>query len=310
MVYRFFFFIFLLLSVSIVITFSSSQEAIPLSSKTTSFPRPLQDALGKTLIIPAPPQRIVSQTLATDEILFAICPPKRIAALSPLAFDERYSNLKDNGHFSIAHQVEQILRLNPDLIFVASYSRAETVELLQATGAPVFRFAHFQNLEEIKDNIRTVGYAIGEEIRAELLVRQMEHDLQAIRAHLPQGYSPPKVMSYSVGHYTAGVHTLFDDIVKYLGAINIASERGIEQYVQISDEQILVWQPDFIITHAHPSEFVQVRHQLLENPAIATSLAGKGERIIIIDNRHFLSVSHYIVLGIKVLAESLYASRG
>ena len=34
----------------------------------TPFPRTLTDALGNRLAIPSPPQRIISQTLGTDEI--------------------------------------------------------------------------------------------------------------------------------------------------------------------------------------------------------------------------------------------------
>ncbi|RKZ87938.1 MAG: hypothetical protein DRR19_13095 [Candidatus Parabeggiatoa sp. nov. 1] len=57
------------------------------------------------------------------------------------------------------------------------------------------------------------------------------------------------------------------------------------------------------MTHASIGEFENVRQQLLENPAIAASDAGKAGRIIVIDNRYFLSVSQYIVGGIKALAE-------
>src|SRR5215211_5863830 len=51
------------------------------------FPRELRDAAGTTLVIPARPSRIASQTLGTDEILLAICPSERVVALSKLAED-------------------------------------------------------------------------------------------------------------------------------------------------------------------------------------------------------------------------------
>jgi iron complex transport system substrate-binding protein len=46
------------------------------------FPRELKDATGESSVIQARPQRIVSQTLSTDEILLTICSPERIVALS------------------------------------------------------------------------------------------------------------------------------------------------------------------------------------------------------------------------------------
>ncbi len=277
-------------------------------TSASSFPRQVRDEVGNLLNIPSRPQRIVSQTLATDEILLAICPLERIAAVSPLAWNKKYSNVAEKARTlgQASEHIEHILSLNPDLIFVADYNRAETVELLQATGAPVLRFAHFRNVADIKKNIKTVGTAIGEEQRAAALVAQMEGDIKAILSHIPSNAKPPRVMSYSLGNYTAGRHTTFDEMVNLVGAINVAAELGIEQHALISDEQILAWQPDFIVTHAAQGEFEHKRRQLLNNTAIAASSAGKAGQIIIIDNRYFLSVSQYIVYGIQALAEGLF----
>jgi iron complex transport system substrate-binding protein len=289
---------------------SLSPSSPQIQITTASFPRELRDTKGNTLIIPSRPQRIVSQTLATDEILLALSAPERIVALSVLAQDIKYSNIvkqaKQIGG-QATDNVEQILNFQPDLIFVASYSRAETVSLLQATGAPVFRFTHFQGLADIKKNIETIGYAIGEEQAADKLIAEMEKDIKAIRAMIPTDSQTKRVMSYSLG-YTAGRETTFDDMLKIVGAINVAAEKGITAHTLISDEQILAWQPDVIVTHASVGEFEQVRRELLAHPAIAASQAAQAGQIIIIDNRYFLGVSQYIVKGIKALAEGLYPS--
>ncbi|RKZ44807.1 MAG: hypothetical protein DRR16_06035 [Candidatus Parabeggiatoa sp. nov. 3] len=287
----------------------TQQHSAEIQIKTASFPRELRDTGGNTLIIPSRPRRIVSQTLATDEILLALCAPSRIVALSRLARDIKYSNVVEKAQMvgQAGDNVEQILSFQADLIFIASYSRAETVELLQATGAPVFRFTHFQGLADIQNNIKTIGYAIGEEQAAAALIAEMNQDIEAIRASIPTDIEPKRVMSYSLG-YTAGSETTFDDMLKIVGAINVAAEQGIEKHTLISDEQILAWQPDFIVTHASRGEFDQVRRQLNEHPAIAASEAAQAGRIIVIDNRYFLGVSQYIVKGIKALASGMYDS--
>ena len=275
---------------------------------TVSFPRQIRDAIGNSLTIPAPPQRIVSQTLGSDEILLTLAPPSHLVAISTLSRNANYSNVVEKAQTikgQVSDNVEHILSFNPDLIFVASYSRAETVELLQALGAPVFRLHRFQSIADINNNIQTIGYAIGEEERAAALIAQMEQDIKMIRANIPHGL-PPRIISYTSDNYTAGSHTTFDDMVHIVGAINLATEQGIEQHVKINSEQILAWQPDFIITHAAPGEFAKVRVKILQMPAIAASDAGKKGQIIVIDNRHFMSVSHYIIYGIKALFEGLY----
>lgn len=288
---------------------SSSSPVTTRPSEITSFPRKLSVATGEILIIPKRPQRIISQTLATDEILLAICQPERIIAVSTLALDPQYSNVivpaRQIAKY-VSDNVEQILSLQPDLVMVASYTRAETLTLLKTSAAPILQFTQFQRIEEIKNNIRLIGYAIGEEQRAADLIAQMDSEIQAILARIPTTLPPPRVISYSLDHYTAGRYTTFDDMVNLIGAINIATEQGIEYYAKISDEQILTWQPQFIISHAQPGEFDKVYQQLLSNPAIAASDAGQAGRIILVDNRYLFAVSQYIVKAIRVLADSLY----
>ena len=76
----------------------------------------------------------------------------------------------------------------------------------------------------------------------------------------------------------------------------------------MSTEQVVEWQPDFIITGAEEGKFEEAKRRLLTNPAVASTNAARAGRIIAIDNRYLLSVSHYIVLAIRALADELYAT--
>jgi ABC-type hemin transport system substrate-binding protein len=51
-----------------------------------------------------------------------------------------------------------------------------------------------------------------------------------------------------------------------------------------------------------------VREQLLANPAIAATRAARAGRIIIIDNRLFMAVSHHIAGAVEALIEGLYGA--
>lgn len=276
------------------------------------FPRELRDAKGETLNLPREPQRIVSQTLGTDEILLAICPAERVVALSHLAEDANYSNVVEEAR-QIPNRTtqgpEQILQFKPDLIFVASYSRAETIELLHASKAPVFRFANFDSIADIKSNIRTIGYATGTDAAAENLIVQMDEALIAVRARIPKSESPVRVMSYDKLGYTAGSNTIFDDVVRAAGAVNVCAERGIKGFAKINSEKILEWQPDFLITGANRGTEKSVRDRLLEDPAVASSKAARAGRVIVIDSHHYLTVSQHVVGFVEDLANGLYGNR-
>jgi iron complex transport system substrate-binding protein len=282
----------------------------PVVPPLTPFPRTLKDALGNTLTIPAPPKRIASQTLGTDEILFAICPPERIIGVSTLARDETYSNVLEQARASSAPPIkdpEQVLRLKPDIIFVASYSRAELVEVLRASGAPIFRFANFDRIEDMKANIRIVGRAIGEDTAADALIADMERRLAALadRVKGPR----PRVMSYAGNGFTAGANTLFNDVIRAAGGDNVPAEKGIDGFARISTEQLLQWNPDVIVSEARPGQDQIVRDSLLRNPAVAATRAGREGRIIMLPTREFEAASQHVVNAAETLSAALWAPK-
>jgi len=273
------------------------------------FPRTLSDASGATQVIPRPPQRIVSQTLGTDEMLLTLCEPERLVALSALVDDASYSNATAQAQAIKGRakaSAEQILQFQPDMIFVASYSRAELLTLLTAARAPVFRFGFFDRLEDIKLNIRIVGYILGADEPAEALVQQMEQALARVQASIPPHRPPVHVMFYGLSGYTGGAHTTFDDMVQAVGAVNVAAMHGIQGFRKVNSEQLLQWHPEVIVTSAHPDAQDDTRRQLLQHPAVAVTPAGKRQRIIVIPTHHFVTVTHHIVQGIAQLARELY----
>src|SRR5271163_3170507 len=124
-----------------------------------TYPRVIRDSSGNTLVIGARPRRIVSQTLGSDELLFGVCAGDRLVGVSSVALDGKYSNVADQVRalsLPSVKTVEEVVELNPDLVFVASYSAAEQVELLRATGIGVFRLSNFDHIDGIMSNIRAV----------------------------------------------------------------------------------------------------------------------------------------------------------
>lgn len=74
-------------------------------------------------------------------------------------------------------------------------------------------------------------------------------------------------------------------------------------------EQVAEWQPDFIVTATTVAKFAEVRKRLLADPVIATTEAARKGRIIVLDNRYLLSVSHYITRAVGELADNLYREK-
>jgi iron complex transport system substrate-binding protein len=278
------------------------------TAQRAAYPRVMHDSSGATLVIESRPQRIVSQTLGSDEVLFGVCAADQVVGVSERALDEQYSNVADRVRKLSLPQiknVEDVVELRPDIVFVASYSSAEQVELLRSTGTTVFRLSNFDQIDGIMSNIRAIGYAVGEDRCADDLVAQMKSRLQEI-ASATAHRSAPRVMEYSTSGYTSGAHTLTDEMFRVVGARNLAAEHGVKGDISVSAEVVALWQPDFIVAGAPHGESDQVLHALMANPAIANSPAGRSGQIIVIDDRFLLCVSQYIVPAIEQLADGLY----
>jgi iron complex transport system substrate-binding protein len=272
------------------------------------FPRTVTDGAGRSIRLAARPVRIVSQALSSDEMLFPMVAPERLVGLSTFSRDPKYSNVlsEATGHPAPSiESAEDIVRLRPDLIFVTTYSRAEMVQVLEASGAPVYRLANFDDLDGVVTNLRRLGAAVGEEAAAERIVGEMQRRLAAV-ATRRAGRPRLRVLSFS-GGFTAGRGTTFDDIVRRAGGINEAAARGIEKFPRLSEEQVLAWNPDVLVAGALPGEAEAVRRRLLNGPGTGQTTAGRRNQIVLMEMRHLLAVSQHVVDAVEQLADRLDA---
>jgi iron complex transport system substrate-binding protein len=290
---------------------TASGGATGAPTTASAWPRTIRDAFGETHTLTAPPQRIVSQTLGTDEILFAICQPQRIVGVSLFARDGAYSNVVDELRTRDVPAVdgaEDVLTLKPDLVFIASYSRAEVAELLRVSKAPVLRLSNFDRIDDVIANIRTVGRAIGEEAAADRVIADMKRRLASVSARAAASGRRPRVMSFDGLGYTAGGGTLFDDEIRAAGGVNVSAEQGVKGFTRVNGEQVIAWNPDYLICGAKPGQEADVRRRLLANPAIARSPVVKAGRLVLMDTRTFLTVSQHIVEAVEALADAMHGA--
>ncbi len=157
----------------------------------------MTDGAGRALQLPARPTRIVSQTLASDEMLLPMVAPERLVGLSALSRDPTYSNVVAEATRHPAPSIESaedIVRLRPDLIFITTYSRAEVVQVLEATGAPVYRLANFDDIDGVMTNLRRIGAVVGEEAAAERMVADMERRLAAVAGASGRAPAPARAL--------------------------------------------------------------------------------------------------------------------
>jgi iron complex transport system substrate-binding protein len=291
---------------------SSPMGAVPQGSSIQGdgFPKVLIDQSGRQVVLSHRPTRIASVTLATDEILLALVEPSRVLAVTYLAVDERVSNVPDQAA-AIPHKIradaEQIIALQPDLVFVASYLRGEVVKLLQDAGLAVFQFREFDSIAAIQGNIRLVARAVGEETRAETVIAEMNARLQAVAARRPQDAPRPRVLYWGARGQTAGIGTSVHDLITHAGGENLAAAQGIAGIATLSTEQVLALNPEVIFSGGDQRTSQPGLPAFLLHPALHTVDALQRQRVFTLPQRYLTTISQHIIEGVEALAHFLHA---
>lgn len=252
------------------------------------------------------PQRIISQTVGTDELLIDLCEPSRIAALSFLSRNPDYSDIAEiAGRFAqvVDGSAEQILKYKPDLVLFTSYSRPELVEQVKRAGIPIIVFDRFNTLDDVYVNIRTLGKAIGRSKAAEDLIRQCEERVSVLQNRL-NGVSRSRVLSPSLNGYLAGMGTTFQDLCDYAGAINVVGEAGLRGHSPTPSEALMRWKVDYLVlsSSAVSNNLINLR----KHPSYSVLSATQEGRVVLIPQALLSSVTHRRIRGYEIMAQQLH----
>jgi iron complex transport system substrate-binding protein len=255
------------------------------------------------------PQRIVSLTLGTDEILFALVDPERIAAVSYLSTDPGISHVVEAAKrvpTKIRANMEQVVALQPDRVFVASYTSMDVVKQLTEAKLPVVKLALFSSIEGIKQNILTVGREVGEEVRAEAIVAEMNRRLARITERAAAASTKPGMIFYSPTGVVAGKKTTFDEIAALVGARNRAADAGVVGHQKMSIERLIELDPEIVIVSDWNPEAPDFYERLMAHPELQHLSAIRNRRVYSIPDKYLSTVSQYIIDGVERMARVVH----
>ena len=297
-----------------------------------SFPIRLTDPVGEKYLLKQPPQRIVSVTLGTDEILSALLSSNSKTTLPVIKnsheqgltldnivgvtrfVDEPASSSIPNFYPKtikrVSGGIEEILALEPDLAFIAGYTRAETVRLLLGAGIPVVRLTHYDTFEQIKQNIKLVATVTGTREKAKVLLNALDSKLKRTQDKI-LNRSRPRVLFYNLSGYTSGAGTRIDETISIAGGYNVLHDTGIEGDYKISDEMAIGLEPDIIlltgdITGNSGDGGISPAKMLASRPAWKNVPAVLKKRVYNLSGPWILSVSQYGWNGIEILAKLIH----
>jgi iron complex transport system substrate-binding protein len=249
-------------------------------------------------------QRVVSQSVGTDELLLALAEPEQIAALSHLATDASFSAVAtEAAAFAriTSGDAETILRHRPTLVLLTNYSRAELVAQVRRAGVRTWSFDRYGTLAEVHAALRSLAAELGGEApaRAERLVAADEARVAALAVRLA---GRPRVAALAPTTYgvLAGKGTTFDDLCARAGADNLANTLGgLEGFARLPTEAMLAWPVEVFVVGGESGEFQHV-------PPYPQMMARRSIRVVRLAPWMLGCVSHRRVDAYEALARALH----
>lgn len=238
-----------------------------------------------------PPSRIVSQTIPSDEILWALGPEVRgrVVAVSSLVDDPRYSTIPGTWPAAVPRTPttsEALLALSPDLAIVADFTAAETIALLESAGLPLVRLSGFDGFADHRRHVTAIARAVGATAQGEALVRSFDERLAALR--VPEGAARPTIVSFTEGN-VAGAGTTFDDIARAAGYENLPAREDMSGHRRIAIDQIVAWDPEVLVVPCGPGDADAVVADIAARPGLSAIRAVRDGRVIAVPSAQLYS---------------------
>jgi iron complex transport system substrate-binding protein len=268
-------------------------------------PLVLADSLGRQVVLPAPPQRIVPIFASNTELVAAAGAADRIVGVEAYTrFPPEIAHLPQVGG-RLGFSVDRVARLSPDLVIVTPARQAvhQLVDPLERLGIPVMVLTH-PTVAAVLANLRLVARACGLEGRGEAAALRLEARLAAVAVAAADRRGPSLRALMVTGRVSSGLlliarpGTYTADAVRLAGALPAL---GPQVLAQVSPEAILRADPDILLFAGTEA----ARDELFASPAWSALRARREGRIVTVSRSTFLIPGPRVVDGIEALATVL-----
>jgi len=254
--------------------------------------------------------RLVSIGGSLTEIIYALGEEERLVARDQTAlFPEAATQLPDVGYMR-ALAPEGVLSVNPTALLVIEGSGPpEALDVLSHTGVQYQAVPESFSHEGILVKVRAVGQALGVQDKAESLISEIDTALKSVEARTA-GIAERKrvlfVLSTDGGKIQAsGTDTAANGIIELAGAINAVDDYS--GYKALTEEAVIEAAPDVILMMDRGGgDHATTDADLLANPAIALTEAGRNKAIIRLDGAYLLGFGPRTAAAVGELVDALY----
>lgn len=239
------------------------------------------DMTGHEVTLDEPATRIVALTPSDCEILYAIGAGDTIVGRGKYcdypAEVQEITAVESGADTNL----EQIIALQPQLLIMSTMAQTdEQVQQLEAAGIRV-AVSDAQDIAGVYTAIEMIGELVGKQDEAAQLIDSMKQTFAAVSENAGDGTKSIyfEVSPLEYGLWTAGSGTFMDEIATMLGLKNCFAD--VEGWAQISEEQVLERNPDYIVTISmYYGEGPTPEEEIMARPGWENVTAVKDQKIL------------------------------
>lgn len=245
----------------------------------------LKDQAGHLLPLSEPVKRVGTPGISLASLILALGGWQQLSAITPEVQNNPWlrriipeiSRLPTPFARPAGVHLEQLLLDKPGLAVLWLTHQALGARL-ERLGIKVLYLGYSTEGEMIQA-VRLLGQALGLSAQAEAFIQYYQHNLQRVSAalaDLPKSARPRVYYAGLSPLHTEGQQSMVERWIEQAGGINVAAQAGLPAEAQVSLEQLLIWQPEFIITLEESA-----RQAILNDPRWRSLAAVQHGRVLL-----------------------------
>ncbi len=279
----------------LVAVFSSSAWADRLITDQIGREVKIPDQVNRVVVLQHQTLNLLVQLNASEKVVGILSTWKKNLGPEFARFDKRFETMPMPGSLKSAN-VEEIMALKPDVVFVTNYAPKDMISSLEEAGLPVVAVSLRRDAESekaklnptmkdedwsytmgLQDGIRLIADVVDRKSQGEELIRYTmekrkltENRIRSIKpADRVSAYmANPNLTTYGSGKYTGLM-------MQRSGAYNVAAAT-IKGFKQVSIEQVMQWNPSVIFVQ---DRYPKVVKEILADPSWSGISAVKTKRV-------------------------------
>ena len=310
--------LFLLLCLLTCFIVGCASESKPLKQENTvKATYSVTDDRGKVFNFTEPPKRMLTTSLAFQDILLEMVPVEHFIATSVSAADPNYSmtaelSKKIPNKYRPRITVEQVLKYKPDLFLTTPLTNPEVSSTLEDMGVKVFMLNQVDTYPDIKKSITKLGELVNEKEKSTTLIEKMRAGEKALAeklAVIPKDKQKLVIQLTYSGTYGM-LQNIFGMLCDLAHVKNGMAIMPVRASMPVSKEKIVELNPDVLFLPSWDAKGSQNSdtyfNQIVNDPAYKELTCVKNKAVYKFPERYRYCTSQHILEGAEYMAKLVY----